>query len=130
MKARKLLSINYRKALLLMAGLWLSSSTGAQIISTIAGNGIHTFAGDGGPATDASIYVDGGTVTADAAGNIYIADLDNNRIRKVTPGGIISTVAGNGINGYTGDGIPATDAELSREFAFRLLGSTLYNYRQ
>ena len=136
------------------------------IISTIAGNGIGGFAGDGAPATDAHLYRpnsvavsaagdvyiadmdndrirkvntaniistiagvdilgDGGPATAaelneptdvafDGAGNVYICDLVNNRIRKVNTAGIITTVAGNGISGYNGDGIPATDASLNQ----------------
>ena len=52
----------------------------------------------------------GAGIAVDSAGNIYIADRENNRIRKVTAGGIISTVAGNGTAGYTGDGAAATDA--------------------
>jgi trimeric autotransporter adhesin len=82
------------------------------IISTIAGNGSPGFSGDGGQATAAEIYKPFG-VAADPAGNIYIADTYNNRIRKVTTGGVISTFAGNGIAGFSGDGGPATAAELS-----------------
>ncbi len=76
----------------------------AQIITTIAGGGV----GDGGPATAACMYTCG--VAVDGAGNIYIADQGNNRIRKVTSGGIVSTVAGNGNRTFVGDGGPATAA--------------------
>lgn len=82
------------------------------IISTIVGNGVPTFGGDGGPATSASLRYPGG-VAYDGAGNMYIADNVNSRIRKVTPGGIISTVVGNGIAGYSGDGGPATAAQIN-----------------
>ena len=84
----------------------------AGVISTVAGNGIAGFFGDGGPAISAELntFVDG--LAADAAGNLYIADHNNNRIRKVTPAGIISTVAGSGIPDYFGDGRPATVAGL------------------
>jgi len=86
------------------------------IISTIAGNHILGYGGDGGPATAAEFYNPTG-VAVDAAGNIYIADGGNNVIRKVNPvtGGIITTVAGNYIlgSGYSGDDGPATDAQLS-----------------
>src|SRR5947208_5500734 len=81
----------------------------AGIISTVAGNGMEGFSGDGGPATSAQINQSPG-VAVDNAGNIYIADTGNNRIRKVNPAGIISTVAGTGNAGYSGDGGPATSA--------------------
>jgi len=83
------------------------------IITTVAGNGTGGFSGDGGPATSAQLnYPEG--VKVDAAGNLYIADVFNRRIRKVSPNGIITTVAGNGTAGYSGDGGPATSAELDR----------------
>ncbi len=81
------------------------------IINTVAGNGIAGFSGDGGPATSASLNVPSG-VFVDELGNIYIADTSNHRIRKVDTSGIISTVAGNGIRGFSGDGGPATSASL------------------
>src|SRR5271157_2726352 len=79
-------------------------------ITTIAGNGMQGFSGDGGPATSASLTYPAG-VAVDPAGNLYIADYYNNRIRKVS-GGTITTVAGNGTLGYSGDGGPATSASL------------------
>ena len=81
------------------------------IITTVAGNGDEGYSGDGGPATSAQISVR--AVAADAAGNLYLADWGNNRIRKVVANGIITTVAGNGDEGYSGDGGPATSAQLS-----------------
>jgi len=81
------------------------------IISTVAGNGIAGYAGDGGRAVDAEINVPTG-VAVDNAGNIYIADAINERIRRVTPGGIISTVAGNGGAIYSGDGSLAVNASM------------------
>ena len=84
----------------------------AGIITTIAGNGTAGFLGDGGQATNAELYQPN-EVIIDAAGNLYIADVFNNRIRKVTTQGIISTVVGNGVFGYSGDGGLATAAELS-----------------
>ena len=80
-------------------------------ISTVAGNGVHGYSGDGGPATGADL-AGPSDVAVDAAGNLYIADSGNNRIRKVTPDGAISTVAGNGALGLSGDGGPATSAPL------------------
>ena len=81
-------------------------------IVTIAGNGTEGFAGDGGAATNAELDMPNG-LAMDNAGNIYIADEYNNRIRKVDNIGIITTVAGNGNNGVSGDGAPATAANLS-----------------
>jgi uncharacterized protein (TIGR03437 family) len=82
------------------------------IITTIAGNGNSIIGtsptGDGGPATSAIVAPSG--LALDAKGNLYIADHINNRVRKVSPGGIISTVAGSGASTYTGDGGAATDA--------------------
>ena len=82
------------------------------IITTFAGNGLWSYSGDGGPATSAQLSLFWGGVTLDSAGNLYIADSGNNRIRKVAANGIITTVAGNGSSGYSGDGGPATSAQL------------------
>ncbi len=86
-------------------------ATPAGIVSMVAGNGTQGFSGDGGPATSAQLNIPKG-VAVDTAGNLFIADAGNSRLRKVTPGGIISTVAGNGTDGYSGDGGPATSAQL------------------
>ena len=83
----------------------------AGIISTIAGNDTQGFSGDGGPATSASLNKPR-EVAVDAAGNVYISDAGNFRIRKVNPAGVISTVAGSGTSGFTGDGGPASSAQL------------------
>src|SRR5205823_5318070 len=80
-------------------------------ISTYAGNGGYGFCGDGGPATAAQLRLRG--MALDPAGNLYIADFGNSRIRKVTPAGTISTYAGTGTPGFAGDGGPATAAQLS-----------------
>jgi uncharacterized protein (TIGR03437 family) len=81
-------------------------------IVTIAGTGTPGFSGDGGPATLAELFHPSGVVV-DAAGNIYIADTDNDRVRRIGTNGIIATIAGTGVQGATGDGGPATQAELS-----------------
>jgi trimeric autotransporter adhesin len=82
------------------------------IISTVAGNGTPGFAGDGGPATSAELNQPTG-VFVDSQGNLYIADNLNNRVRKVSSSGTISTVAGNGTLSYSGDGGPAIAAQLN-----------------
>ena len=80
-------------------------------IVTIAGSG--PYVGDGDGATNANLNLPEGVAT-DAAGNLYIADANNNRIRKVDAGtGTVSTFAGNGLVGFSGDGGPATDARLN-----------------
>jgi sugar lactone lactonase YvrE len=79
----------------------------------LIGNGFsEAYWGDGGKATDASLSTPFG-LALDSNGNLFIADSGNNRVRKVTPGGVISTVAGNGRYGFSGDGGPATAAELA-----------------
>ena len=86
------------------------------IISTVAGTGTAAFGGDGGPATAASLNYPGG-ITLDAAGNIYFNDDLNYRTRRISAGsGIITTIAGNGVAGFSGDGGPATSASLSGNF--------------
>src|SRR5579863_3326868 len=93
--------------ILCAAGAWGQAYT----ISTIAGNGTTGFAGDGGAATSAQLSFPGG-IAIDSSGNMYIADSGNNRIRKIS-NGTITTVAGNGTAGYTGDKGAATSAELN-----------------
>jgi uncharacterized protein (TIGR03437 family) len=87
-------------------------------ITTVAGNGVGTFAGDGGLATAASLYYPG-EIVLDPTGALFIVDGGNNRIREVS-GGIIETVAGNGTAGYTGDGGPPLQAELDSPFPITL----------
>jgi streptogramin lyase len=83
-----------------------------HIITSIAGNGVRDFSGDGGPATGASLYDPTG-VAVDSAGNVFVADFNNQRIRRVdATTGIITTVAGNGVPDFIGDGGLATDASL------------------
>ena len=78
----------------------------------MAGTGTQSYAGDGGQAASAQLHYPGG-IAFDSAGNLYIADSGNNRIRKIASNGIISTIAGNGVQGYSGDGGLATNAELN-----------------
>src|SRR5947209_8409144 len=84
----------------------------AATISTIAGTGTAGFSGDGGPATSATLMAPTG-VAVDAGGDVFIADVNNGRIRKVTPDGLISTFAGTGTAGFSGDGGQATSAQLN-----------------
>ena len=82
------------------------------IIDTVAGNGTSGFSGDSGPATSASLQWPGG-VALDSEGNLLIADRGNHRVRKVSASGIITTVAGTGMVGFSGDGGPASAAQLN-----------------
>src|SRR5713101_4910743 len=92
---------------LLLAGGWMH----AQVIVTVAGNGTPDFSGDGGPAIGAALHLPTG-VAVDTAGNLYIADRNNSRVRKVSSNGTIATVAGSGDYHFSGDGGPATSAGL------------------
>ena len=99
----------------------VDASTGN--ISTIAGRGTTSPGGDGGAATDAQLHSPLGAAV-DGAGNIYIADTNNNRIRKVDAStGNISTVAGTGVLGYSGDGGAATEAHLRLPYGVAVDGS-------
>lgn len=85
-------------------------------ISTVAGNGDPTYAGDGGPAASASLARPS-DVEVDDGGNLYIADTDNACIRRVDPAGIITTVAGRcGVRGFSGDGGAATEAQFDQPY--------------
>jgi uncharacterized protein (TIGR03437 family) len=87
--------------------------TPAGVITTIAGTGVSGFAGDGGPANQARLNLPVG-VAVDAAGNVFISDYGNQRIRRVAAGtGVITTVAGTGTGGFSGDGGPATSAQIN-----------------
>jgi streptogramin lyase len=82
------------------------------MITTVAGNGIEGYSGDGGPANKAQLRWPR-DMAIDRDGGLYIADTMNHRIRKVSPKGIITTVAGTGVPGYSGDGGPATSSQLN-----------------
>ncbi|HEY2305402.1 MAG TPA: hypothetical protein VGI05_05930, partial [Streptosporangiaceae bacterium] len=103
-------------------GTFYGQAMTAEHIYTIAGNGTQGFAGDGGPATSAALDLPY-TVAVDGTGNLVISDRNNHRIRvlaaasgtfygKPMTTGDIYTVAGNGTDGFTGDGGPATSAAL------------------
>ncbi len=92
------------------------------VINTVAGNGTLVFSGDGGPATKAGVGIPP-DMAVDSAGNLYIVDRNNNRIRKVDKSGTISTFAGNGTMDSSGDGGPATSAALFLPMGIALDGA-------
>lgn len=85
---------------------------GQGVVRIFAGNGIEGFSGDNGLAVNASLSGPEG-VLVDAAGNVIIADTGNHRVRRVTPDGVITTIAGTGVNGFSGDGGDALQARLN-----------------
>ena len=95
----------------LFLGSFISVNLHGQIITTFAGNGTYGNSGNGGPASSAQLAWPIG-VAADNVGNIYIADHDNNQIRKVNSSGIITIFAGTGSLGYSGDDGLAITANL------------------
>jgi sugar lactone lactonase YvrE len=88
------------------------SNSSAQVIYTIAGTGTPGYNGDNISASGAQIFYPTG-VAKDTAGNLYISDQVNHRIRKLAPSGLITTVAGTGVAGFSGDGGPAVNAKLN-----------------
>ena len=93
--------------------------TPSGYITTVAGNGTQEYGGDGHPATEAELNTPYGIAVA-PDGTLYIADSENHRIRQVTPNGIITTIAGTGDIGHSGDGGPATEAMLDHPNAVAL----------
>jgi len=112
----------------LVRGLFAGDALAQHItgtITTVAGNGSFHFGGDGGPAVSAGLQAGG--VAVDAAGNVFIADTANHRIRKVTPAGLITTVAGAGTAGFSGDGGSALSAEFNLPVSVAVdAGNNLY----
>lgn len=86
--------------------------TTASVISTVAGNHTKGYTGDGGPANEAQMRSPYAVLT-DASDNVYIADYFNHAVRKVSTSGVITTIVGDGVAGYTGDGGPASAARLN-----------------
>jgi YVTN family beta-propeller protein len=95
------------------------------IISTVAGNGTFGFSGDGGSATSAQLNEPRG-IAVDSSGNVYIGDSQNHRVRKVSANGIITTFAGNGNSGFSGDGGLATSAAIGSPRGLQVLNGVLY----
>ena len=103
-------------------------------IDTLAGTGVAGYAGDGGPAAAARLN-NPWDVAVDAAGNVYVAERDNHRVRRIAADGIIQTLAGTGVEGFSGDGGPATEARLNSpsglatDASGRIFVADRYNYR-
>jgi PKD repeat protein len=110
--------------LFLVVGMITVYSVKAQLITTVAGNGTAGYGGNGGQATAAELKDPCGGVI-DALGNMYFVDSGNNLVRKISTSGIISTIAGTGTAGYTGDGGQATAATLNEpiDIALDLIGN-------
>jgi hypothetical protein len=112
------------------AALFLSaiiSVSKAQVITTIAGSDPYGFSGDGGLATAAKINHASKIIT-DHSGNIYFTDSGNNRVRQMSSAGLIKTIAGTGVAGYTGDGGAGTSADLSWPAGLALDASERFLY--
>ena len=104
------MSISSRAILLgLPLALFLQASDSTAKTYTIQTAAGSDFVGDNGPAT-AAVFSQTEGIAVDRAGNIYVADADDNRVRKITPDGVIHTVAGTGTAGFLGDGGPGTAA--------------------
>lgn len=95
------------------------------VISTVAGTGSGSYGGDGGPATSARLHWPH-DVEVDGAGNVWIADSANHRIRMVSPDGIIRTVVGTGAGGFNGDGRPGTETRINRPKGLEITATTLW----
>jgi sugar lactone lactonase YvrE len=87
-------------------------NTGTGVITTIAGSNNSSYSGDGGPATNANLFSPI-SICFDPAGNLFVAENDDSRIRVINSAGVINNFAGNGINGFAGDGGPATSGSLN-----------------
>jgi len=94
----------------------------AGVIQTLAGNGMQGFAGDGGAATSAELDIPTGLAVG-SDGRIFVADSHNQRVRVIATNGVITTFAGNGLGGYSGDGGPAIAAELALPRGLMVLSS-------
>ncbi len=96
------------------ASVLVATSTPASVLATVVGTGTTAYNGENIPAVLANITNPSGTMFFDGGGNFYFGDFNGARARKVTPTGLISTVAGNGVAGFSGDGGKATDAQLAQ----------------
>src|SRR4051794_10450219 len=98
--------------------LLLNCKVHLQIITTIAGNGSGIYNGDSIAATEAQFLPM--AIATDRMGNFFISDMDNSRVRKIDVNGIITTIAGNGVSGFSGDGGLAINASLSYNWGIEL----------
>ncbi len=96
----------------------LKCASAPPLLTTFAGTGVKGFSGDGGPAAQAQVNNPFG-IARGPDGALYICDTDNQRVRKVAADGTVSTVAGNGTRGFSGDGGPATSAALNEPYEVR-----------
>ncbi|HLK64689.1 MAG TPA: IPT/TIG domain-containing protein [Bryobacteraceae bacterium] len=103
--------------------IWKVTAAGA--FSLIAGDGDNSFSGDGGPASKAQIDTPAG-MALDTDGSLYFADPGNNRVRKIAPNGVITTVAGNGAPGFGGESGPATAALLNQPMGVAIKDGNLF----
>src|SRR5262249_47609927 len=110
--SRRTPQMTAHRALCFAVFLVAAVTVSAQTITTFAGNGTAGFSGDNGPATQAMINRVVG-LAADGAGNVYLAEENNNRVRRVDKNGVITTFAGTGVAGFSGDTLSATGAQLN-----------------
>src|SRR5687768_9143482 len=114
------------KPLVLFLICALSSAAAPLRIETVAGTGKAGFSGDGGPALQAELNNPYGLVVG-PGGALFVCDMGNHRIRKIDKKGIITTVAGNGVKGWSGDGGPALAAALNEPYEIRFdRGGNMY----
>lgn len=109
----------------LIGGCRIVRVSPAGVITVVAGTGKCGFSGDGGPAAAAQLNNPNG-LAFDSAGNLYVADSNNERIRRIDLRGNISTVAGTGTPGFSGDGGPGINAKLYDPFGIGIVGDNLY----
>lgn len=110
-----------------LPGAAQSSNSYLSILVANTGSVAPGFSGDGGPAIGAQFEYPGG-LAVDNLGNLYIADCGNYRIRKISPQGIINTIAGDGTQGFSGDNGPATAAELNLQYSQIAYSGTAWYY--
>ena len=109
----------------LIGGCRIVRVSPAGVITVVAGTGTCGFSGDGGPAAAAQLNNPSG-LAFDSAGNLYVADSNNERIRRIDRSGNISTVAGTGTPGFSGDGGPGINAKLYDPYGIGIVGDNLY----